>query len=97
MNAKVDYDCRKNLTTYWPNVENNPVFYDALNIQKFMCFDPRQDGIKGEKIIGKYGDYLGGFSYLNIYINKCVNDTTRNINYCHPQEKIDEELQYLFF
>ena len=44
-------------------------------------------------LFGKYGD-LNGYSFLNFYINKCVNST--NVQNCSSQEIIDKKLSQIF-
>ncbi len=92
---KFDYDCKKNIPLYWPAYKDDPNFGEKLSYKRAMCIDPRQPEIRNATIKGKYGDLTDGFKYLNVYFNKCVNDTKKGIDYCHPQEKIDVVLQNL--
>jgi len=52
-----------------------------------VCLD---FGANNIQLAGKYGS-IQGYSYLNIYLNKCVN-STENANSCMPQQYIDKVL-----
>lgn len=45
-------------------------------------------------LIGKFGDITKGYSILNIYVNKCVNNTKKND--CYDKSFIDKMLQEVY-
>jgi hypothetical protein len=53
-----------------------------------LCFEPGKNNIT---ISGLYGDSKAGFTYLNIFINRCLNSTKSN-TICKPLEVINNIL-----
>ncbi len=83
---KIDPNCEINSKRYWPET------YKEIPWKNYQCIDITDPQIKGKNIYNNYGDTKNGFSMLNLYVNKCVNDTSRNITNCLPQEEIDKYL-----
>ncbi len=98
-NLKMDYNCGDKLLELWPNIRHTPHYEHFKGIKHTMCIDPRHPELKNKTIYGRLtdGTEKRGFSYLDVYINKCMNNTKMNITHCHPQEKIDKALNNFIF
>jgi hypothetical protein len=61
-------------------------------IENTICINPEANNLT---ISGVYGDAYGGFSYLNIYLNQCLNSTNSKV-VCKPKNIIDDYLKNVF-
>jgi hypothetical protein len=84
----VDFDCMKNANKYWPKFEKPP-----LKDVKLECVVPKYKSGDDIIIYGNFGDIKNGYSFINVNIYKCSNDTKLNKNDCFPSDYIDESLK----
>lgn len=72
------------------NMNNQDTFkYAGLLIKSAVCLDLSDTYVN---FYGKYGTSFNGFSMINIYLNKCVNTTTKTD--CYPNEMIENILSH---
>ncbi len=100
LDLNMEYDCNSKVTELWPKIKDQPWIQRIFKSKTAMCIDPNHLELKNKTIYGKNDDVKfgegKGLSFLNVYINKCINDTAKNITNCHPQEKIDKRLSNFY-
>lgn len=73
--------------------ESRNLFEKKSKIDDYYCIRPDQLA-KNLTIYGVFGDLTKGYSYVNLYISKCNNNSiynTKNVT-CAPQEEINDAL-----
>lgn len=71
--------------------EYRDLYKDFANLEGYYCLVP---GRVNTTIFGSLGDLVKGYSYLNLYINRCQNNSMynhKNVS-CDTREKIDSIL-----
>jgi len=70
-------------------------FYETFSKVYFsgVCIDFSNNT---DPLFGKFGA-VEGYSFLAIYIRKCLNSTNENRTNCFPEDVIDKKLSHVFF